>query len=185
MVLPWSLPDSNPSTNRRGPLAKLLSGRGSLLPSAARGLLSGCPGEAEEDLRLDPEARQSGPPHGQHHSVPAAAAAPGLLPPTGSEGRIPTLPEEVSQCTVLPYFHNHDGTAVAVNENVIVMHRGFKMMFSISIVAVVARVAKRCTQLCIEQIEQNLHCVKKNNVFKMLHVTTHISQSHSFYSGAP
>lgn len=89
------LPDPDPPSDGGGPLAPLFARGGSLLPPPARGLLPGRPAQAEEDLRLEPEAGKPGPTHGQHHPVPAAEAASGLLPPPGSQGGIPASAEEV------------------------------------------------------------------------------------------
>jgi len=90
------LPDPDPPSDGGGALAPLLPRRGSLLPPAARGLLPGRADQTPEDLRLEPEARQPGPPHRAQHPGPAAEAAPGLLPPAGREGRVPASAEKVS-----------------------------------------------------------------------------------------
>lgn len=76
-------PDPDSTADRGDPLAALLPRRGPLLPPAARGLLPGRAAQTQEDLRLEPETWQPGPTHRQHHPVPAAAAASGLLPPAG------------------------------------------------------------------------------------------------------
>lgn len=87
--------DSDSATDRGGALAALLPRRRSFLPSSARGLLPGRSGQTEEDLRLEPETWKPGPPHCQHHPVPAAEAAPGLLPSAGCEGGVPASAEKV------------------------------------------------------------------------------------------
>lgn len=99
-------PDSDSAADRGGALAALLPRRGSLLPPSARGLLPGRSGQTQEDLRLDPETRQPRPPNRQHHPVPAAEAASGLLPSTGCEGGVPASAEKVDDTCV---FKAHIG----------------------------------------------------------------------------
>lgn len=94
----WSClcsPDPDPPSDRGGALAGLLPRRGSLLPPSARGLLPGRSGQTQEDLWLEPQTRQPRPPHRPHHPVPAAEAAPSLLPSAGREGGVPASAEKV------------------------------------------------------------------------------------------
>lgn len=88
-------PDPDSPSDGGGSLARLLPRRGSLLPPSARGLLPGRSGQTQEDLRLEPETWQLGPPHRPHHPVPAAEAASGLLPSAGCEGGVPASAEKV------------------------------------------------------------------------------------------
>lgn len=94
-------PDPDSAADRGDPLAALLPRRGPLLPPSARGLLPGCPGQTQEDLRLEPETGQPGPSHRQHHLVPAAEAASGLLPPSGREGGVPASAEKVDDTQMI------------------------------------------------------------------------------------
>lgn len=87
--------DPDSSADRGGALAALLSGRGSLLSPAARGLLPGRSGQTQEDLRLEPQTGQPGPAHSAHHPGSTVETTTGLLPSAGREGGVSAAAEKV------------------------------------------------------------------------------------------
>lgn len=108
-ILSLFVSDPDPPSDRGGPLAALLSRRGSFLPPAARGLLPGRSGQTQEDLRLEPQTWQPRPPNCQHHPVPAAEAAPGMLPSAGREGGVPASAEKVDDTCVSVFSRRSQG----------------------------------------------------------------------------
>lgn len=93
----FQLPNTDPdSTSDWGnALAPLLSRGEAFLSPPAWGVLPGCRGKAQEDLRLGPETEQLGQKDRHLHPVSSASAQAGLLPSTGCSRGVLTTPEEV------------------------------------------------------------------------------------------